>query len=102
CVRLVSVFATGLAMLMPGIAGAEGEQLRGTLQTSRSGPIEGVEITVATEGGDEVATVDTDDEGRWEVDLPGPGTYEVTINADDLPDNVELTGDETQTCNVHR
>ncbi|MET0763834.1 MAG: branched-chain amino acid ABC transporter permease [Blastococcus sp.] len=87
-------------MLMPGIAGAEGEQLRGTLQTSRSGPIEGVEITVATEGGDEVATVDTDDEGRWEVDLPGPGAYEVTINADDLPDNVELTGEETRTVNV--
>src|SRR4029453_14625736 len=69
---LVPVFPTGLAMLMPGIAGAEGEQVRGTLQTSRSGPIEGVEITVATEGGDEVATVDTDAEGRGEGDPPGP------------------------------
>jgi neutral amino acid transport system permease protein len=97
---LVSVFATGLAMLMPGIAGAQGEQLRGTLQTSRSGPIEGVEITVATESGDEVATVETDDEGRGEVDLPGPGVYEVTINADDLPDEVELTGEESRTVTV--
>ena len=87
-------------MLMPGIAGAQGEQLRGTLQTSRSGPIEGVEITVSTEGGDEIDTVQTDDEGRWEVDLPGPGVYEVTINADDLPDEVELTGEESRTVTV--
>ena len=97
---LVSVFATGLAMLVPGIAGAQGEQLRGTLQTSRSGPIEGVEITVSTESGDEIDTVQTDDEGRWEVDLPGPGVYEVTINADDLPDSVELTGEESRTVTV--
>jgi neutral amino acid transport system permease protein len=97
---LVSVFATGLAMLLPGIAGAQGEQLRGTLQTSRSGPIEGVEITVSTESGEEVDTVQTDDEGRWEVDLPGPGVYEVTINADDLPDSVELTGEESRTVTV--
>jgi neutral amino acid transport system permease protein len=97
---LVSVFATGLAMLVPGIAGAQGEQLRGTLQTSRSGPIEGVEITVSTESGEEVDTVQTDDEGRWEVDLPGPGVYEVTINADDLPDSVELTGEESRTVTV--
>jgi neutral amino acid transport system permease protein len=97
---LVSVFATGLAMLLPGIAGAQGEQLRGTLQTSRSGPIEGVEITVSTESGEEVDTVQTDDEGRWEVDLPGPGVYEVTINADDLPDSVKLTGEESRTVTV--
>jgi branched-chain amino acid transport system permease protein len=97
---LVSIVATGLAMLMPGIAGAEGEQVRGTLQTGRSGPIEGVEITVATESGDEVATVETDDEGRWAVDLPGPGVYEVTINADDLPDEVELSGEESRTVTV--
>jgi neutral amino acid transport system permease protein len=97
---LVSVFATGLAMLVPGIAGAQGEQLRGTLQTSRSGPIEGVEITVSTESGEEVDTVQTDDEGRWEVDLPGPGVYEVTINADDLPDSVKLTGEESRTVTV--
>jgi branched-chain amino acid transport system permease protein len=94
------VFASGLAMLIPGIASAEGEQVRGTLQTSRSGPIEDVEITVTTEGGDEIDTVQTDDEGRWEVDLPGPGVYVVTINADDLPDEVELSGEESRTVTV--
>jgi neutral amino acid transport system permease protein len=97
---LVSVFATGLAMLVPGVAGAEGEQVRGTLQTSRSGPISGVEIGVAAESGDKVDTVKTDDQGRWEVDVPGPGVYTVTINADDLPDKVKLTGDDTRTVTV--
>jgi branched-chain amino acid transport system permease protein len=87
-------------MLVPGVAGAEGEQVRGTLQTSRSGPISGVEIGVAAESGDKVDTVKTDDQGRWEVDVPGPGVYTVTVNADDLPDKVELTGDDTRTVTV--
>jgi neutral amino acid transport system permease protein len=97
---LVSVFATGLAMLVPGVAGAEGEQVRGTLQTSRSGPIDGVEISVAAESGDKIDAVKTDDKGRWEVDVPGPGVYTVMINADDLPDRVKLTGEDTRTVTV--
>ena len=99
---LVALFAGSVAMLTPGLASAEAatEQLRGALQTSRSGPIEGVEVTVASEGGDEIDTVETDDEGRWEVDLPEPGVYEVTINADDLPEEVELSGEESRTVTV--
>ena len=70
---LVLVAATGMAFLAPGIASAEGEQVLGTLQTSRSGPIEDVEVTVTTAAGDEVESVTTDEKGRWSVDLPGPG-----------------------------
>jgi branched-chain amino acid transport system permease protein len=87
-------------MLVPGVAGAEGEQVRGTLQTSRSGPIDGVEISVAAESGDKIDAVKTDDKGRWEVDVPGPGVYTVMINADDLPDRVKLTGEDTRTVTV--
>jgi branched-chain amino acid transport system permease protein len=96
----VALFAGGLAMLTPGVASAEGEQLRGALQTSRSGPIDGVGVTVETEGGDEVGTVETDKDGRWEVDLPDAGVYKVTIKADDLPKNVKLSGDESRTVTV--
>lgn len=99
---LVALFAGSVAMLTPGIASAEAasEQLRGALQTSRSGPIEGVEVTVASESGDEIDSVETDEEGRWEVDLPEPGVYTVTINADDLPEEVELSGEESRTVTV--
>jgi branched-chain amino acid transport system permease protein len=97
---LVLVAATGMAFLAPGIASAEGEQALGTLQTSRSGPIEGVQVTVTQAGGQEVDSVETDEEGRWSVDLPGPGEYTVTIDADDLPEGVELAGTDNRTVTV--
>jgi neutral amino acid transport system permease protein len=97
---LVATFAIGLATLFPGVAHAENEQLVGTLKTNASGPIEGVEITVTTEDGADVDTVTTDEEGRWEVDLPEPGRYTVTLNTDDLPDTVTLTGEDSRTVNV--
>jgi neutral amino acid transport system permease protein len=104
-VLLVAAFGLGLAAIAPGIAQATGEdaateQLVGTLQTSTSGPIEGVEMTVTTADGDEVDSVETDEQGRWEVDLPGPGEYVVTLNADDLPDTVQLAGEASRTVTV--
>jgi neutral amino acid transport system permease protein len=97
---LVLVAACGLAVLVPGTAGAEGEQVIGTLQTSRSGPIEGIEVTVTTADGDDVDTAETDDEGRFAVDLPGPGQYVVSIDADSLPDGVVITGEDSRTVTV--
>jgi neutral amino acid transport system permease protein len=97
---LVACFAVGLAAFTPGIASAEGEQVTGTLQTSRSGPIEDVTVTVTTPDGKEVGTATTDADGKWSVDLPGPGKYVVTINADDLPDGIKLSGQNTRTVTV--
>ncbi|MGY1786255.1 branched-chain amino acid ABC transporter permease [Geodermatophilus sp. SYSU D00698] len=97
---LVLVAATGLAVLVPGVAGAEGEQVIGTLQTSRSGPIEGIEVTVTAAAGDEVGSVETDEDGRFAVDVPGPGQYTVTIDADSLPDGVVITGEDSRTVTV--
>ncbi|MGK5172604.1 ABC transporter permease subunit [Geodermatophilus sp. CPCC 205761] len=104
-VLLVAAFGLGLAAVVPGFAqatdeGAATEQLAGTLQTSRSGPIEGVEVTVTTVDGEEVDTVETDEQGRWEVDLPGPGDYVVSIDADDLPEGVVLAGEDSRTVTV--
>jgi neutral amino acid transport system permease protein len=87
---LVAAFAMALATLVPGTAAAAGEQLVGTLQTSRSGPIEGVEVTVETADGQPVDSVETDEDGRFAIDLPGPGDYTISLDEEALPDGVEL------------
>jgi neutral amino acid transport system permease protein len=97
---LVAVFGLGLAAVVPGIAQAEGETLSGTVQTSKSGPIEGVPIAVTTPDGTEIETVETDENGRWEVELPGPGEYVVTLDADQLPEGVGLAGADNRTVTV--
>jgi neutral amino acid transport system permease protein len=97
---LVVLFAGGLATLAPGIASADGEQVIGTIQTSRSGPIKDVQITVTTPSGDDVGSAKTDEDGKFAVDVPGPGQYAVAINKKDLPDTVKLTGPDTRTVTV--
>jgi branched-subunit amino acid ABC-type transport system permease component len=97
---LVAVFGLGLATIVPGLAQAEGEAVAGTLQTSRSGPIEGVQITVETADGEEIDQVESDEDGRWSVELPGPGQYVVSIDADDLPEGVTLSGEDSRTVTV--
>jgi branched-chain amino acid transport system permease protein len=87
---LVAAFGMALALLVPGIAAAAGEAVTGTLQTSRSGPIDGVSITVETADGTAVDSVRTDADGRFTVDVPGPGQYVVTLDEGDLPDGVKL------------
>jgi neutral amino acid transport system permease protein len=87
---LIAAFAAALATVVPGVAHAEGEQVRGTLTTSASGPIEGVEITVETADGEEIDSVETDEAGRFVVDLPGPGEYVVSLDAESLPEGVEV------------
>ncbi len=84
----------GLSVATQTPASAEGETVRGTLATSLSGPLEDVEVTVTDDSGDEVDQVQTDEQGRFEVELPGAGTYTVTINADDLPDGVTTSATE--------
>jgi neutral amino acid transport system permease protein len=102
--RLVLAFAFlgGLTVLASPAASAEEatEVVTGTLQTRGSGPIEGIGITVTTPDGDEVGEATSDEDGRWEVDLPGPGQYVVTLNADDLPEGVTLSGEDTRTVTV--
>src|SRR5687767_10057986 len=97
---LVMLFGMGLATLAPGVAQAEGEQVTGTVQTSRSGPIPDVQIEVTTPDGEEIDSVETDEDGRWAVDLPGPGQYVVTLDEGDLPEGVSLAGEDSRTVTV--
>ena len=76
--------------------------VQGFLRDLAGNPVVGVEVTVTNDEGFE-DTGTSDEAGRWEVKVPGPGTYSVELNADTLPDgvaeptknpidNVEVTG----------
>jgi branched-chain amino acid transport system permease protein len=78
---------------MPLTALAEGETLGGTL-SYRAGDertsVEGVSVTVFQDG-TEIGSAVSDAEGKWEVALPGAGTYRITLDIATLPEGVALT-----------
>ena len=90
---LLILAATLLILAWPSVALAQGEAIGGTL-VYRSGdertPVEGVTITVS-QGGAQIGTDVSDAEGRWEVPVPGPGTYQVSLDITTLPEGVTLT-----------
>jgi neutral amino acid transport system permease protein len=100
----VLAFAALAVVALPGPARAAqlpaqaetSESIGGTLQERTAEneriPVEGVRITV--EGEDFSEEVETDAEGRWEVQLPGPGEYTATLDEDTLPDGLGLRDPE--------
>ena len=85
--------------LSSGLASAQqdGEVIRGNVRNETDEgrvPVEGVELTVVDSAGAEIATVTTNADGQFEVELPGPGDYTVRLNEDTLPDDVELREEE--------
>lgn len=55
--------------------------------------MEGVVIVVSKDGG-EIGQATSDVDGKWEVVLPGPGTFQVRLEESTLPDGVILTDPE--------
>ncbi|HEY8524874.1 MAG TPA: branched-chain amino acid ABC transporter permease [Acidimicrobiales bacterium] len=71
------------------------QTITGTLRYERDDEqvfVEGARVTVEGEGGFS-ETVESDAEGRFEVAVPGPGSYTVTLDEDSLPGDVGLTND---------
>jgi len=62
-------------------------------------PAAGVAFTV-TQGDEEIGTGETDDEGIFLLEVPGPGEYTVAIDPETLPDGVELVDPDTLTRTV--
>jgi branched-chain amino acid transport system permease protein len=65
---------------------ATGAAITGVL-TVDGNPVPGVRITV-DQGGNEVGVATSDDQGRWRVDVPGPGAYRVALDPATLPEGV--------------
>ena len=104
---LLCIGTLALTAALPATAAAQeedegGESVRGILvdeQGTREDeddvPIEGAEITVTTAAGEAIGTATTDEEGRFELELPGPGDYIAELDTDTLPEGVGLAeGDE--------
>jgi branched-subunit amino acid ABC-type transport system permease component len=73
------------------------EALRGTL-TNQKGtrdrtddePVPDVDVVATDAAGEEVGRATSDAAGDWEIVLPGPGTYNVAVDEETLPDDVGL------------
>ena len=111
--RFASVgLLVALALLWPSVGNAAGgddpdspttttmpedvQAFEGTLLEDGE-PVEGVTIRVETIDGEAVGAEESDADGRWSVPVEVPGRYRVTIDADTLPDGVELTDPDQTT-----
>ena len=63
-------------------------------------PAEGVELTIESADGAFTQTAETDAEGHFEVPVPGPGAYSVTIDDSSLPEDVVLRNADRTTLDV--
>ena len=63
--------------------------------------VEGAAITVRAEDGTEVGETETAEDGTWSIELPGPGTYLVSIDPESLPDDIELRDEERSELSVN-
>ncbi len=63
---------------------------KGTAERDDDEPVGGVRIIVTDAADEEVDSVETDDEGKATITLPGEGQYTATLDLDSLDDEVGL------------
>ncbi len=73
---------------------------QGTAERDDDEPVEGVVIVVTDDADVVVDEVETDEEGKATISLPGPGQYVATINLDSLPDDVGLPREGGEVINI--
>ncbi len=79
-----------VALVLPAAAlGQSAESITGRL-TEGGAPVAGVRITVVTASGEPVGEAVSADDGVWELTLPGPGGYVITLDTATLPEGVTL------------
>ena len=80
----------GVAALAGTAAAAEDEPtglVQGYLRDLSGTPVAGIDVTVSNAEGFS-GTGTSDETGKWQVEVPGEGGYEVELDVDTLPDGV--------------
>ena len=81
-----------------------GEAIAGNLEYEAEDgddvPAEGVVLTIVSADGSFTQEAETDAEGHFEVPVPGPGAYTVTIDDGSLPDEVVLRNADRASLDV--
>lgn len=60
-------------------------------------PVEGIDITATTPDGEEVASDTSDEDGRFELELPEPGEYTFTLDIETIPEGLSMRDEERAT-----
>jgi len=79
-----------VGVALAGVTLAEDEPtgtIQGFLRDLGGNPVPGVDVT-ASGAEDFSGTGTSDQSGRWEIAVPGPGTYTVELDVDTLPEGV--------------
>lgn len=80
---------TGVAPEASAQDEGSGLVISGTTRDANREPVEGIRFLVSLDG-ETVGEGVSDAEGKWEVAIPGPGTYLVTIEVESLPEGLTL------------
>ncbi len=87
-------FGAVLLLSAPGLAQDDASpdrtELNGTIRVGFDQFFEGVVITVADSSGAEIGQAVTGADGRWSVEVPGPGAYQVSMDTGSLPEGIDL------------
>jgi branched-chain amino acid transport system permease protein len=97
---LLFTLLTAFGLAVPSMAAAQGgEAIAGTFRNPEADnePVPGVEVVVTAEDGTRVGVAISDDDGRYELELPGEGRYTAELQVDTLPEGVRLTDPDRTT-----
>lgn len=76
-----------ILLVTPAAFAAEGEAMAGTVRGPDRKPVADVVIMVK-QGDKEVGEATTGADGKWRVEVPGPGRYDVSLDVESLPQGV--------------
>jgi len=92
----------GLLAPPPALAQSEAstaETISGRLVFEGEG-VPGVRVGVVAVDGSSALDTLSDTDGRWRIELPGPGTYRVELDTDTLPEGVALRDPERTSLEI--